>query len=171
MVSFSLAEDELRSLPAKKLVGELGCWSYFMSLRTPANNTFLKNWYSWLKTESYPGVIKEKRAVDSPIVLSYSGVYLWKKAVEKAGTFDVDAVRSVLESGDISFEGPGGKITVQANHHCTKNVYIGETKANGQFKILETFPQVVGEPFVAETFLLKRLDEKILAKNIITRTN
>jgi urea transport system substrate-binding protein len=158
VISFSLAEDELRSLPTKKLVGELGCWSYFMSLKTPANITFLKKWYSWLKTESYPGVIKEKRAIDSPIVLSYSGVYLWKKAVEKAGTFDVDAVRSVLETGDISFEGPGGKITVQANHHCTKNVYIGETKANGQFKILETFPQVVGEPFVAETILLKRLD-------------
>jgi urea transport system substrate-binding protein len=153
VVSFSLAEDELRSLPAKKLAGELGCWSYFMSLKTPANKAFLKNWYSWLKTESYPGVIKEKRAVDSPIVLSYSGVYLWKKAVEKAGTFDVDVVREVLESGEISFEGPGGKITVQANHHCTKNVYMGETRANGQFKILETFPQVVGEPFFAETFL------------------
>jgi urea transport system substrate-binding protein len=171
VVSFSLAEDELRSLPTKKLVGELGCWSYFMSLKTPANKIFLKKWYSWLKTESYPGVIKEKRAVDSPIVLSYSGVYLWKKAVEKAGTFDADAVRSVLESGDISFDGPGGKITVQANHHCTKNVYIGETKANGQFKILETFPQVVGEPFVAETFLLKHLEEKPFAKKILTTTN
>jgi urea transport system substrate-binding protein len=152
VVSFSLAEDELRSLPARNLAGELGCWSYFMSLKTRANKTFLKNWYSWLKAESYHGVIKEKRAVDSPIVLSYNGVYLWKKAVEKAGTFDADAVRNVLESGDISFEGPGGKITVQANHHCTKNVYIGETKANGQFKILETFPQVVAEPFVAEPF-------------------
>ena len=165
VVSFSLAEDELRSMPTKKLVGELGCWSYFMSLKTSGNKTFLKNWYSWLKTESYPGVIKEKRAVDSPIVLSYNGVYLWKKAVEKAGTFDVDAVRDVLESGDISFEGPGGKITVQANHHCTKNVYIGETRANGQFKILETFPQVAGDPFVADPFLLKGVEGKLVAKN------
>jgi len=169
VVSFSLAEDELRSLPTKKLVGELGCWSYFMSLKTPGNKIFLKNWYNWLKTESYHGVIKEKRAVDSPIVLSYSGVYLWKKAVEKAGTFDVDAVRNELESGEISFEGPGGKITMQKNHHCTKNVYIGETKANGQFKILETFPQVVGEPFVTDPFLLKRVDEKLSAKNLCGR--
>jgi urea transport system substrate-binding protein len=164
VVSFSLAEDELRSLPTKNLVGDLGCWSYFMSLKTRENKTFLKNWYNWLKTESYPGIIKEKRAVDSPIVLSYSGVYLWKKAVERAGTFDVDAVRNVLESGDISFEGPGGKITVQANHHCTKNVYIGETTANGQFKILETFPQVIGEPFVGEPYLLRGLNDKLSAK-------
>ena len=158
VVSFSLAEDELRSMPTKDLVGELGCWTYFMSLNTPENKSFLKDWYAWLKTESYPGVIKEKRVVDSPMVLSYDGVYLWKEAVEKAGTFDVDAVRKVLESGTISFNGPGGLNTMNENHHTTKNVYIGETKANGQFKILKTFDQVKGEPF-----LLKGLDEKLAA--------
>jgi urea transport system substrate-binding protein len=92
-------------------------------------------------------------------VLSYDGVYLWKAAVEKAGTFDVDKVRDVLESGDITFDGPGGKVTMQKNHHVTKDVFIGETKANGQFKILETFPQVYGEPF-----LLKDLDAKLTSK-------
>lgn len=158
VVSFSLAEDELRSMPTKDLVGELGCWTYFMSLNTPENKTFIKNWNDWLAAENYPGVVKEKRVVDSPMVLSYDGVYLWKQAVEKAGSFDVDKVRTALESGDISFAGPGGKITMQLNHHATKNVYIGETKANGQFKILKTFDQVAGEPF-----LLKGLDDKLSA--------
>jgi urea transport system substrate-binding protein len=158
VVSFSLAEDELRSMPTKDLVGELGCWTYFMSINTPENKSFLAKWDAWLGTESYPGVIKEKRAMDSPMVLSYNGVYLWKEAVEKAGTFDVDAVRKVLESGTISFAGPGGMTTMNENHHTTKNVYIGETKANGQFKILQTFDQVKGEPF-----LLKALDEKLTA--------
>ncbi|HEX4085224.1 MAG TPA: urea ABC transporter substrate-binding protein [Chthoniobacteraceae bacterium] len=153
VVSFSLAEDELRSLPTKDLVGELGCWTYFMSLKTPANLSFLKRWNAWLKTEDYPGVIKEHRVVDSPMVLSYDGVYLWKKAVEKAGSFDVDKVRAALETGDISFNGPGGKITMQKNHHATKNVYIGETKADGQFKIIKTFPQVYGQPFLKGTFM------------------
>jgi len=160
VVSFSLAEDELRALPTKDLVGELGCWTYFMSLKTPENKTFLKHWNEWLKTEDHPGVVKEKRAVDSPMVLSYDGVYLWKSAVEKAGSFDVDAVRTALESGDVAFEGPGGKITMQKNHHATKNVYIGETRANGQFKILKSYDQVPGEPF-----LLKGLDEKLAALN------
>ena len=67
---------------------------------------------------------------------------------------------TLLESDDISFDGPGGKITMQKNHHATKNVYIGETRANGQFKILKTFDQVVGEPF-----LLKGLDAKLTAMN------
>ncbi len=158
VVSFSLAEDELRALPTKDLVGELGCWTYFMSLTTPENKAFLGRWASWLKSESHPGVVKEKRAVDSPMVLSYDGVYLWKAAVEKAGSFDVDKVRETLESGDISFNGPGGKVTMLKNHHATKNVYIGETKANGQFKITKEFPQVEGEPF-----LLKDLDTKLAA--------
>ena len=97
--------------------------------------------------------------MDSPMVLSYDGVYLWKKAVEKAGTFDVDKVRDVLEKDAISFDGPGGKITMQTNHHATKNVYMGETTANGQFKILATYPQVKAEPF-----LLKSLDEELEKK-------
>jgi len=158
VVSFSLAEDELRGKPTEQLVGELGCWTYFMSLKTPENKAFLENWKSWLGTESYPGVVKEKRAVDSPMVLSYDGVYLWKAAVEKAGSFDVDKVRAVLEAGDITFVGPGGKVTMQPNHHVTKTVYIGETRANGQFKILKEFPDVYGEPFQ-----LKTLDEKLAA--------
>jgi len=159
VVSFSLAEDELRSMPTKNLVGELGCWSYFMSLKTPENKAFLAKWNDWLKTENYPGVVKENRVVDSPMELSYDGVYLWKAAVEKAGTFDVDAVRKVLDSGDISFNGPSGKITVQANQYTTKNVYIGETLANGQFKIIKQFPQVVGEPW-----MLKTLDAQLAAQ-------
>ena len=158
VVSFSLAEDELRALPTKDLVGELGCWTYFMSLTTPENKQFLTRWSDWLKTETYSGVVKEKRAMDSPMVLSYDGVYLWKAAVEKAGSFDVDKVRETLESGSIDFNGPGGKITMQKNHHAAKNVYIGETKANGQFKIVKEFSQVEGEPF-----LLKDLDEKLAA--------
>ena len=94
------------------------------------------------------------------MVLSYDGVYLWKAAVEKAGSFDVDKVREALESEQISFDGPGGKITMNKNHHATKNVYIGETRANGQFKILKSYDQVYGEPF-----LLHGLDEKLAAMN------
>jgi urea transport system substrate-binding protein len=50
----------------------------------------------------------------------------------------------------ISFGGPGGKITMQKNHHATKNVYIGETTANGQFKIVSTYTQVKAEPLPIE---------------------
>lgn len=152
VVSFSISEDEFRGLPAKDLVGQLGCWTYFMSLNTPANNKFISNFQKWLKKTTVPGIKKEGRVTCSPMVLSYNGVYLWKAAVEKAGTFDVDKVREVLESGEISFDGPGGKVTMQKNHHLTKNVYIGDTTADGQFKVVQSFENVPGEPFLKGKF-------------------
>ena len=86
------------------------------------------------------------------MVLSYDGVYLWKAAVEKAGSFDVDKVRAVLQSGTITFEGPNGLNTVEKNNHTKKNVYIGETKADGQFKIVKEFSQVYPQPWLKGTF-------------------
>ncbi|RYD37665.1 MAG: urea ABC transporter substrate-binding protein [Verrucomicrobiaceae bacterium] len=152
VVSFSISEDEFRGLPADQLVGQLGCWTYFQSIQSPANKKFITNFTDWLKTTEVPGIQKEGRVTCSPMVLSYDGVYIWKAAVEKAKSFDVDKVRTALESGTISFSGPGGKVTMQKNHHLTKNVYIGETTKDGQFKILKSFNNIVGEPFLKGTF-------------------
>jgi urea transport system substrate-binding protein len=151
VVSFSISEDEFRGLPADKLVGQLGCWTYFQSINSPANKKFVADFQAWLKKSTVPGIVKEGRVTCSPMVLSYVGVYLWKAAVEKAGSFDVDKVRAAWQSG-LSFEGPGGKVTTQKNMHLTKNVYIGETKADGQFKILSSFNNVYGEPWLKGKF-------------------
>jgi urea transport system substrate-binding protein len=154
VVSFSISEDEFRGLPAKQLVGQLGCWTYFQSLKTPANKKFVDGFQAWLKKTDTPGIVKEGRVTCSPMVLSYDGVYLWKAAVEKAGSFDVEKVVAELEKG-ISFDGPGGTVTTQKNHHLTKNVYIGETKADGQFKVMKEYKGVYGEPFLKGTFTKK----------------
>lgn len=151
VVSFSISEDEFRGLPAKDLVGQLGCWTYFQSIDTPANKKFVADFQAWLAKSTVPGIVKEGRVTCSPMVLSYNGVYLWKAAVEKAGSFDVDKVVEALQGG-ISFDGPGGTVTTQKNHHLTKNVFIGETRADGQFKILKEFENVYGEPFLKGTF-------------------
>jgi urea transport system substrate-binding protein len=151
VVSFSISEDEFRGLPADKLVGQLGCWTYFQAIKSPANDKFVKDFQAWLAKSSVPGIVKTGRVTCSPMVLSYDGVYLWKACVEKAGTFDVDKVRDAWKSG-VSFDGPGGKVTTQPNMHLTKNVYIGETKADGQFKILSHFDNVYGEPWLKGKF-------------------
>ena len=149
--SFSISEDEFRGLPAKQLVGQLGCWTYFMSYKSDENKKFVKDFTGWLKKSEVPGIVKEGRVTCSPMVLSYDGVYLWKKAVEKAKSFEVTDVIGALEKG-ISFDGPGGTVTSQKNHHLTKNVFIGESKADGQFKILKEYKGVFGEPFLKGTF-------------------
>lgn len=122
-----------------------------MSIESEANDAFKANFQEWLATAAPDAVQKEGRVTCSPMVLSYNGVYLWKAAVEKAGTFEPSAVIKALEEG-ISFDGPGGTVTSQANHHVTKTVYIGETLENGQFEILETIPDVYGEPWLKGTF-------------------
>ena len=151
VVSFSISEDEFRGLPADKLVGQLGCWSYFQSIPTKANTKFVTNFKSWLKKSTVPGIVKEGRVTCSPMVLSYDGVYLWKACVEKAKSFEVDKVREAWKSA-VSFAGPNGTVTSQKNMHMTKNVYIGETKADGQFKILKKFEGVYGEPWLKGKF-------------------
>jgi urea transport system substrate-binding protein len=159
VVSFSISEDEFRGLPAKDLVGHLGCWTYFMSVRTPENTKFVRDFQTWLKdpkvtgsSYSMSGIDTKGRVTCSPMNLSRMGVYLWKQAVEKAGSFEVDKVREALVGQ--KFKGPAGEVTMQANHHLVNNVYIGETLANGQFKIIKTVNGVAGEPF-SEKFLPK----------------
>jgi urea transport system substrate-binding protein len=154
VVSFSVSEDEFRGLPASQLVGQLGCWTYFQSIKSPENAKFVENFKAWLAKSDVPGIVKEGRVTCSPMVLSYNGVYLWKAAVEKAGSFEPAKVMEALKAG-ISFDGPGGKVTSQKNHHLTKNVFIGETKADGQFKILKEYKDVYGEPFLKGTFKAK----------------
>lgn len=151
VVSFSISEDEFRGLPAKELKGHLGCWTYFMSIKSPENKAFVASWDKWLKNAP-AGVEKKGRVTCSPMNLSRNGVYLWKQAVEKAGSFDVDKVREALIGQ--KFAGAGGEVTMQANHHLVNNVYIGETLANGQFKIVKSLGAVAGEPF-SEKFLPK----------------
>ena len=160
VVSFSISEDEFRGLPAKALVGHLGCWTYFMSIKSPENTKFTKDFLSWVKAPkvtgvdfSVSGVETKGRVTCSPMNLSRMGVHLWKQAVEKAGSFDVDAVRPALIGQ--KFKGPAGMVTMQENHHLVNNAFIGETLATGQFKIIKTMNNVAGEPF-SEKFLGKK---------------
>ena len=130
-----------------------------MSIKSPENSKFVKDFNSWLKAPKvtgvdYPvsGIDTKGRVTCSPMNLSRMGVYLWKQAVEKAGTFDVDKVRDALVGQ--KFKGPAGEVTMQENHHLVNNVFIGETLASGQFKIIKSFTGVAGEPF-SEKFLGK----------------
>src|SRR5438270_10800249 len=159
VVSFSISEDEFRGLPAKALVGHLGCWTYFMSLKTPENKQFVSSFMEWLKDPKVTGVDYKVTGVDpknrvtcSPMNLSRIGVHLWKQAVEKAGSFDVDKVREAMIGQ--KFKGPAGQVTMQENHHLINPVFIGETLASGQFKIIKSLGPVAGEPF-REKFLPK----------------
>ena len=133
IMAFSVAEDELRAMDVPPLVGHLAAWNYFQSINTPENKKFVKNFKAFCERNGLPG--GSKRVTDDPIEAAYFGVYVWKAAVEKAGSFDVDKVREAVYG--LEFDAPGGKKLMHANNqHTLKPVYIGEIKKNGQFKII-----------------------------------
>ncbi len=133
IMAFSVAEDELRAMDVPPLVGHLAAWNYFQSINSPENKKFVKNFKAFCERNGLPG--GSKRVTDDPIEAAYFGVYVWKAAVEKAGSFDVDKVREAVYG--LEFDAPGGKKMMHAdNQHTLKPVYIGEIKKNGQFKII-----------------------------------
>lgn len=133
IMAFSVAEDELRAMDVPPLVGHLATWNYFQSINTPENKKFVKDFKAFCEQNNLPG--GSDRVTDDPIEAAYFGVYVWKAAVEKAESFDVDKVRKAVYG--LEFDAPGGKKMMHANNqHTLKPVYVGEIKKNGQFKIV-----------------------------------
>lgn len=133
IMAFSVAEDELRAMDVPPLVGHLACWNYFQSIKTKENSAFVKAFKRYCRDKGLPG--GSKRVTDDPIEAAYFGVYVWKAAVEKAGSFEVDKVRKAVYG--LKFDAPGGKKSMHpSNQHTLKPVYVGEILKNGQFRIV-----------------------------------
>src|SRR6202522_4036337 len=49
VVAFSVGEEELAGVDTKPLVGHLAAWSYFESVNTPENKTFIAKWREYSK--------------------------------------------------------------------------------------------------------------------------
>ena len=70
---------------------------------------------------------------------AYLGPWLWKAAVEKAGSFDVDKV--VAASPGIEFKtAPEGYVKLHENHHLWSKARIGQGQPDGQFKVVSESP-------------------------------
>jgi urea transport system substrate-binding protein len=135
VVAFSVGEEELRGVDTKPLVGHLAAWNYFMSIKAPANDAFTKKWAAYAKTKNIAGH-KDKPLTNDPMEATYIGMYMWKQAVEKAKSFEVDKVRVAMYGQ--TFTAPSGITSKmdEKNHHLHKAVFIGEVKADGQFNIV-----------------------------------
>jgi urea transport system substrate-binding protein len=145
IMAFSVAEDELRAMDTKFLVGHLAAWNYYQSINTPSNKKFVANFKAFAKKNKLPG--GDKRVTDDPIEAAYISVYMWAKAAEKAKSFEVDKVRKAVYG--MKFDAPGMPVKFdERNHHLHKPVLIGEIKADGQFKVVwKTSGLVKPEPW------------------------
>ncbi|RDE50616.1 MAG: urea ABC transporter substrate-binding protein [Candidatus Accumulibacter meliphilus] len=138
VVAFSVGEEELRGVDTKPLVGHLAAWNYFMTLKNPANDGFTKAYRAWAVKQGLPNA--DKAVTNDPMEATYIGVYMWKQAVEKAKSTDVDKVIAAMAGQ--TFKAPSGfdiKMD-EKNHHLHKPVFIGEIRADGQFDVVWKTP-------------------------------
>jgi len=138
VVAFSVGEEELRGVDTKPLVGHLAAWNYFMSIKNPTNDAFIKAYKEYAKAKNLPNA--DKVVTNDPMEATWIGLNLWKQAVEKVKTTDVEPVIGAV--GGQAIAAPCG-FTVkmdEKNHHLHRPVFIGEVRADGQFNIVWKTP-------------------------------
>lgn len=138
-MSFSIAEEEVQTIGSDILKGNLVSWNYYQTTDTEKNKEFV---------EAYKAKYGEDRVTSDPAEAAYDAVYMWKAACEKAGSFDTDDVREVLDG--LSIDAPEGTITVDGeNQHISKTVRIGEIREDGLiYEVSATDSPVAPDPYL-----------------------
>ncbi len=144
-MSVSIAEEEVKAIGPDYLKGHYAAWNYFMTVNTPANKKFV---------DAFKAKYGSDRVTNDPMEAAYIMVYLWKQAVETAKTADdLEKVRAAAIGQ--TFDAPGGKVTLENNHHLAKFVRLGEVREDGLFEIVYETPKAVApipwNQFVKET--------------------
>ena len=137
LLTISVTEDEVLGIGGENLEGFYAAMKYFQSLDNPNNAAFVK-------------AFKEKYGADSVIgdvtQAGYLGPWLWKAAVEKAGSFDIDKIAAASPGLELN-TAPEGYVKVHPNHHLWSKLRIGQWQKNGQAKVLYESELIEPDPF------------------------
>jgi urea transport system substrate-binding protein len=126
VLSFSIAEDELRKLPLRDMVGDYAAWDYFQSIDRPENHEFIRR---------FKGLYGAQRVTSDVIEASYYSVRLWAQAVVEAESEDVTDVLKAIRHQ--SLNAPEGIVSVDdETQHTWRPVYVGRIRADGQFDLV-----------------------------------
>ena len=137
VVAFSVGEEELAGLDTGPLVGHLAAWNYFMSAEADVNDEMIDAWHEFTDNPD--------RTFNDPMEATVIGFNMWAKAVEIAGTTEVDDVRPSMYGLTVP-NLTGGTAVMNTNHHLTKPVLIGEILDDGQCEIVDETPAgVIGD--------------------------
>jgi urea transport system substrate-binding protein len=138
LLTYSVTEDELLGIGGANMAGFYSSMKYFQSLNNPNNIKFV---------QAFKAKYGPKAVVGDVTQAAYLGPWLWKAAVEKAGSFDVDKV--VKASPGIELKtAPEGYVKIDANHHLWSKARIGQVLPTGQFKVVyESKGLIKPDPF------------------------
>ena len=114
--SFSISEDELTKFENIEMAGDYLVWNYLQGLDNKLNQAFVKR---------FKDRYGKNRSIGSPMVTAYMGVHLWAKAVERAGSSNVNKVKQTAI--DLSIQGPGGMIYIEKKtQHTWMPIHIAK---------------------------------------------
>jgi urea transport system substrate-binding protein len=138
VLTISVTEDEIRGIGGENIDGAYACMKYFQSLENENNQAFVKAFKDMWGDEIVIGDVTQA---------AYLGPWLWKAAVEQAGSFDVDKVREASPGIELT-SAPEGYVKVHENHHLWSKTRVGRAKADGQYEVVfETADLVEPDPF------------------------
>ena len=133
LLTISVTEDEIDGIGGDNIAGAYSCMKYFQSLKNPNNEKFVP---------AFKKMWGEKTVLGDVTQAGYLGPFLWKMAVEKAGSFDVDKV--VAASPGIEFkEAPEGYVKIHENHHLWSKTRVARAKTDGQFEVVYESPELI----------------------------
>jgi len=133
LLTLSVTEDEMLGVGGDNFAGFYSSMKYFQSLTNDNNKKFV---------EAFKKAYGPKAVIGDVTQAGYLGPWLWKAAVEKAGSFDVDKV--VAASPGIELKtAPEGYVKLHQNHHLWSKSRIAQGQPDGTFKVVSESPELI----------------------------
>ena len=139
VMTISVTEDELLGIGGENMEGFYASMKYFQSLDNPNNKAFVEAFKAKFGSDAVIGDVTQA---------AYLGPWLWKAAVEKAGSFDVDKVTAATPGIELD-TAPEGYVKVHDNHHLWSKTRIGKVLKDGQFTVAYESDLIEPNPFPA----------------------
>ena len=138
LLTLSVTEDEMTGVGGDNFAGFYSSMKYFQSLDNENNKKFV---------EAFKAKYGKDAVIGDVTQAGYLGPWLWKAAVEKAGSFDVTKVAAASPGIELK-TAPEGYVKVDANHHLWSKARIGQGQKDGTFKVVaESGNLIAPDPF------------------------
>lgn len=126
VVSFSISDTEVQSLPIADLSGHYAAWPYFQSINRPENRTFIQRFRDRYGAD---------RLISDVAQTAYASTYFWARGVERANSFEPSEVNPALLG--LSFNAPEGIISIDpSTRHAWRSFNMGQIRTDGSIQIV-----------------------------------
>ncbi|MBE7367638.1 urea ABC transporter substrate-binding protein [Ramlibacter pallidus] len=139
LVTLSVTEDEMTGVGGENFAGFYSSMKYFQSLENENNKKFVTAFKAKYGKDAVIGDVTQA---------GYLGPWLWKAAVEKAKSFDVDKVVAASRTGIELTTAPEGYVKLDPNHHLWSKSRIAMGMPDATFKVVSESPNLIKpDPF------------------------